>query len=48
MEFTNARRLTTAEGGYEVASFSYSRAVNDPTSGAFARMYGSKNAKTWG
>ena len=48
MEFTNARRLTTAEGGYEVSSFSYSRAVNDPTSGAFARMYGSKNAKTWG
>ena len=47
MEFTNARRLTTAEGGYEVASFSYSRAVNDPTSGAFARIYGSKNAKTW-
>ena len=48
MEFTNARRLTTAEGGYEVASFSYSRAVNDPTSGAFARIYGSKNAKSWG
>ena len=48
MEFTNARRLSTAEGGYEVSSFSYSRAMNDPTSGAFARMYGSKNSKSWG
>jgi phycocyanin-associated rod linker protein len=47
MEFTNARRLSTAEGGYEVSSFSYSRAMNDPKSGAFARMYGSKNAKSW-
>lgn len=48
MEFTNARRLSTAEGGYEVSSFSYSRAMSDPTSGAFARMYGSKNSKSWG
>jgi phycocyanin-associated rod linker protein len=47
MEFTNARRLSTAEGGYDVSSFSYSRAMNDPTSSSFARMYGSKNAKSW-
>ncbi|BEV36102.1 phycobilisome rod-core linker polypeptide [Synechococcus sp. M16CYN] len=45
MEFSNARRLSTAEGGYEVLAFSYSRAMNDPTSGAFARIFSPKTTK---
>jgi phycocyanin-associated rod linker protein len=46
--FKNARSLSTGRGSYDTASFSYSKAVTDPSSRAFQRMYQSKTAKTWG
>ena len=47
MEFSNARRISESGSGYDVSGFVYSKAVRDPYSGAFQRMYQSKNAKTW-
>ena len=35
----NARELSTSTGSFDVSGFSYSKAVNDPSSGAFQRMY---------
>ena len=46
MEFSNARQISQA-AGYDVSGFVYSKAVRDPYSGSFQRMYQSKNAKTW-
>ena len=43
----NARSLSSDTNTYDVSSFSYSKAVTDPTSRAFQRMYQSKTAKTW-
>ena len=46
--FNDARSLSNGTGGFDVAAFSYSKAVTDPSSRAFQRMYQSKTAKTWG
>ena len=47
VEFTNARSISSAGKGYDVSGFVYSKATSDPTSGAFRRMYQSKNYKSW-
>ena len=47
VEFTNARSISGAGKGYDVSGFVYSKATSDPTSGAFRRMYQSKNYKSW-
>ncbi len=47
MEFSNARSISGASNGYDVSGFVYSKATSDPTSGAFRRMYQSKNCKSW-
>ena len=48
MALNNARSLSTSAGSFDVSAFSYSKAIKDPTSGAFQRMYQPKTAKTWG
>ena len=47
MALNNARSLSSNSNTYDVSAFSYSKAVTDPTSRSFQRMYQSKNAKTW-
>ena len=46
MEFTNARSITST-GGFDVSGFQYSKAVKDPSSASFQRMFQPKTAKTW-
>ena len=47
MALNNARNISTKKG-FDVSGFVYSKAVQDPTSGAFKRMFNPKNSKTWG
>ena len=47
MALANARKLITSSGDYDVSGFSYSKAINDPSSGAFKRMYMPTTAKSW-
>ena len=42
----NARKISSATG-FDVSAFVYSKAIKDPNSGAFQRMYQPKTAKTW-
>ena len=42
----NARNISTKKG-FDVSGFVYSKAVQDPTSGAFKRMFNPKNSKSW-
>ncbi len=39
MALAKARELSTSSGNFDVSGFSYSKAVRDPSSGAFRRMY---------
>ena len=39
MALAKARELSTSSGSFDVSGFSYSKAVRDPSSGAFQRMY---------
>ena len=39
MALAKARELSTSSGSFDVSGFSYSKAVRDPSSGAFRRMY---------
>ena len=39
MALAQARELSTSTGNFDVSGFSYSRAVQDPSSGAFKRMF---------
>ena len=39
MALAKARELSTSSGNFDVSGFSYSKAVQDPSSGAFRRMY---------
>tara|TARA_B100001939_G_scaffold314438_1_gene298900 strand:- start:3386 stop:4222 length:837 start_codon:yes stop_codon:yes gene_type:complete len=48
MALNNARSLSTAGGSFDVSAFVYSKAIKDPNSGAFQRMFQPKTAKTWG
>ena len=48
MALNNARSLSTSAGSFDVSAFVYSKAIKDPTSGAFQRMNQPKTAKTWG
>ena len=46
MALNNARNISTKQG-FDVSGFVYSKAVQDPTSGAFKRMFTSKTSKNW-
>jgi phycocyanin-associated rod linker protein len=39
MALAKARELSTSSDNFDVSGFSYSKAVRDPSSGAFRRMY---------
>ena len=39
MALAKSRELSTSSGNFDVSGFSYSKAVRDPSSGAFRRMY---------
>ena len=39
MALAKARELSTSSGSFDVSGFSYSKAVRDPSSGSFRRMY---------
>jgi phycocyanin-associated rod linker protein len=45
MSLANARNLSTSTGNYDVSGFSYSKAVRDPSSGAFQRMFTPQTTK---
>ena len=45
MSLANARNLSTSTGGFDVSGFTYSKAVRDPSSGAFQRMFMPQTAK---
>jgi phycocyanin-associated rod linker protein len=45
MALAKARELSTSSGNFDVSGFSYSKAVRDPSSGAFRRMYMPQTAK---
>ena len=45
MSLANARKLSTSSGSYDVTGFSYSKAVRDPSSGAFQRMFTPQTTK---
>ena len=46
MALNNARNISTKQG-FDVSGFVYSKAVQDPTSGAFKRMFNPKTTKNW-
>jgi len=45
MSLANARQLSSSTGSFDVSGFSYSKAVSDPSSRAFQRMYMPQTAK---
>ena len=38
---------SSSASGFDVSAFVYSKAIKDPNSGAFQRMFQPKTAKTW-